>query len=75
MPEFKREQRYIVLKVKDIVSVLDKEEHKQLRNICLRVEQGRLDDDKNKLECVVVEADWPEYEPTWQALENRVNQG
>ena len=25
--------------------------------------------------CVVVEHDWPEYEPTWQAIEKRMNAG
>lgn len=24
------------------------------------------------MECVIVESDWPEYEPTWKAIEARV---
>lgn len=35
-------------------------------------EQRRLKG-KKPLECVVVEKDWPEYEPTWKAIEARVS--
>ena len=34
-------------------------------------EQRRLKG-KEPLDCVVVESDWPEYEPTWRAIEARV---
>jgi hypothetical protein len=27
---------------------------------------------KQPLECMVVEADWPEYEPTYKAIEERM---
>ena len=27
---------------------------------------------KPRLDCVVVEVDWPEYEPTWEAIEARI---
>jgi len=29
---------------------------------------------KQPLECVVVESDWPEYEPTWEAIKQRMAQ-
>ncbi|MCE0850719.1 hypothetical protein LU689_12435 [Pseudomonas asiatica] len=58
---FEREERYIVFKVKDL------SEHKLgwVRDVI------RLNDIPT-VDAVVVEADWPEYEPTWAAIERRV---
>lgn len=61
-PEFKRENRYIVVKR----SHLERGQETRLMAFLdgvLRVEP---------VECVVVEHDWPEYEPVWQMLEARV---
>lgn len=58
---FKREIRYAVIKYKD----LSPEDRRALslflraRNIPTR-------------ECVVVEADWPEYEPVWAMIQARM---
>lgn len=59
--KFEREERYIVFKVKDL------SEHKLgwVRDVI------RLNDIPT-VNAVVVEADWPEYEPTWAAIERRV---
>ena len=59
--KFEREERYIVFKVKDL------SEHKLgwVHDVI------RLNDIPT-VEAVVVEADWPEYEPTWAAIERRV---
>ncbi|AEJ12998.1 MULTISPECIES: hypothetical protein [Pseudomonas] len=59
--KFEREERYIVFKVKDL------SEHKLgwVRDVI------RLNDIPT-VDAVVVEADWPEYEPTWAAIERRV---
>jgi len=40
-----------------------------------KISWGRVQDDKAPLICCVVEQDWPEYEPTWQAIEERVTGG
>ena len=69
--KFKRENRYFVLKFKDIHSILDESEHQALHEICNKIELHRLKNDRGALECVVVESDWPEYEPTWKAIEER----
>jgi hypothetical protein len=62
--KFEREERYIVFKVKDL------SEHKLgwVRDVI------RLNDIPT-VDAVVVEADWPEYEPTWAAIERRVTGG
>lgn len=67
--EFKREERYIVFKVSDLGNSLKGDEIRQLAKEY--AEQRRLKG-KPPLECVVVESDWPEYEPTWRAIEERV---
>jgi len=69
----KREQRYIVMKVADITSALDEKDKVQLGIIAARVDAHRENRGALPLECVVVERDWPEYEPTWKAIEARVD--
>ncbi|MFB1630212.1 hypothetical protein [Pseudomonas sp. AP-1] len=63
---FQREERYVVIKVSDLASVpvaVGEPFAEQLTAI-----QRRLP----KRECLVIESDWPEYEPTWAAIERRV---
>lgn len=63
--EFRREIRYAVFKLKN----LSEEQRQRLYD--LGVELGPQNSMKP---CVVVEQDWPEYEPTWKAIEKRVKQ-
>lgn len=72
LPDFEREFRYFVLKFKDINKYLNTEDKEALLTIARKVDRGRCDDDKMPLNCVVVESDWPEYEPTWAAIEKRM---
>ncbi len=68
-----REQRYLVLKSSDMIAAgLTETELDQLQAICAKVDQYRRNAGKPDLETVVVEKDWPEYEPTWQAIEQRL---
>ena len=67
--EFTREDRYIVFKMSDLGNSLKGDEIRRLAREY--AEQRRLKG-KKPLECVVVEKDWPEYEPTWKAIEARV---
>lgn len=60
--EFKREERYIVIKLKS----LNKQKLDWLRGLI------RMNDLPTVEKAVVVESDWPEYEPTWAAIERRV---
>jgi hypothetical protein len=57
---FIREHRYIVLKISNLTDC----ELKELENMHLPTK-----------ECVVVESDWPEFEPVWEMIKNRIKKG
>jgi hypothetical protein len=61
MSEFKREERYIVIKRKAI----DERTEHHLRGAMALLAVPTV-------ECVVVEHDWPEYEPVWRMIESRM---
>ncbi|MDO9344877.1 MAG: hypothetical protein Q7T99_15465 [Pseudomonas sp.] len=61
MNEFKREERYIVVKLKHLAGL----QVAPLRNF---LRENRVP----TLDCVVVESDWPEYEKVWQSIERRM---
>ena len=65
MNEFKREERYVVFKL----SKLDKNEFVRGKQLdCL----GNSFIADARVDCLVVESDWPEYEPAWSMLERRI---
>lgn len=69
----KREfDRYVVLKWSDVIKCLNQEEQKQLVALGHKFQQYRRDTSR-PWECIVIEHDWPEYEPVWQAIEQRVD--
>ncbi|MFA6904481.1 MAG: hypothetical protein WC236_15505 [Gallionellaceae bacterium] len=71
----KRENRYLVFKIKEIGLYLTPEERAQLWELAAKVLISRRDiGGKPLLECVVIENDWPEYETAWQMIERRVRQ-
>jgi len=70
--EFEREKRYLVFKLSDVEEHFTPGERQQLARLAEVQRVGRSEAGKPPLECVVVEADWPEYEPTWKAIEARV---
>lgn len=67
--EFTREERYIVFKLSDLGNSLKGDE---IRRLAREYAEQRHLKGKKPLECVVVEKGWPEYEPTWRAIEARV---
>lgn len=69
----KRERRYLVIKYKDAVAALSGSERGLLADLTDKVYAHRTFQGKASLECVVVESDWPEYEPTWAAIEKRMD--
>jgi len=74
MSEFKREYRYQVIKLSDLERTpLSSKQKQTLLEVIQRVHDQRVSDGKGGLECVVVESDWPEYEPTWKAIEKRMS--
>lgn len=58
---FQRENRYIVIKLKD----LHHDEEEALRNLISGCSIRTR-------ECLVIESDWPEYEPAWRMIQARV---
>ena len=72
MSTFERQFRYTVLKNRDVHLGLNKSERTELEALCAKVDQYRASVGRPPLICVVVEADWPEYEPTWKAIEERM---
>jgi hypothetical protein len=73
MYDFEREDRYLVLKRSDIEKYLDDIDKLELEVLAENIANKRMDDGRERLlKCVVVEHDWPEYEPTWAAIEARM---
>lgn len=70
--EFKREERYLVFKLSDVEEHFTPSERQQLARLAEVQRVGRSESGKPLLECVVIEADWPEYEQTWNAIEVRM---
>jgi len=68
---FVRERRYIVIKLKDAKEFLTPAERARLTMLGEAVANSRRLCGRRELQCVVVESDWPEYEPTWKAIEAR----
>ena len=71
MNDFKQENRYIVLKRTDVEG-LSNRDLLSLSRLCQKVDVLRAKHGKLALKCVVVEKDWPEYQPTWDAIKKRV---
>ena len=70
----KHERRYIVIKIKDAEKYLSDDGLENLWNISENIDRLRQSmDGKKPLDCVVVESDWPEFKPTWEAIEKRVD--
>jgi hypothetical protein len=72
MTSFKREHRYLVLKWRDVELYLAPEETETLLALSSKIHRVRQTEGKAPFNAVVVEQDWPEYEPTWAAIEARM---
>lgn len=72
---FRRELRYIVLKYSDMKTAgITLDELSVLKSIMDKVDLNRDQNNKIPLECAVIESDWPEYEPVWKMIEDRMEQ-
>lgn len=70
--EFTREDRYIVFKLSDVERYLTDADRAHLAMMKNEIDAGRDCANKPPFKGLIVEANWPEYEPTWQAIEARV---
>ena len=73
MSEFKREERYVVIKIKDLVEASGDTDPSTGRSEAECVLRNFLEGwDVPTRDCVVVERDWPEYEKVWRSIELRM---
>ena len=70
--EFTREDRYIVFKLSDVERYLTDADRAYLAMMKNEIDAGRDCANKPPFKGLIVESDWPEYEPTWKAIEARV---
>ena len=70
--EFTREDRYIVFKLSDVERYLTDADRAHLAMMKNEIDAGRDCANKPPFKGLIVESDWPEYEPTWRAIEARV---
>jgi len=82
MSDFKRENRYIVIKrsdlegaVSDLPIKYQKKVWDQLGQVVSMPNKHRQNTGKSPLECVIVEHDWPEYDYVWKAIKHRMETG
>ncbi|MFM2589423.1 hypothetical protein [Vibrio sp. TBV020] len=69
MSEFKKEDRYLVIKRSDIEKFLTYSEKEDLYQLAEVVRDGRAILTSKPLECVVVESSWPIYNDVWKMVE------
>ena len=69
--EFTREDRYIVFKLSDVERYLTDADRAHLAMMKNEIDAGRDCANKPPFKGLIVESDWPEYEPTWRAIEAR----
>ena len=70
--EFKKEQRYVVFKIKDIHAYLNTAQIDALQTAVETIAAGRAISGKPPFNAVVVEQDWPEFEMVWDAIDARM---
>lgn len=72
MTEFKREPRYIVFKITDVQRYCSEFNSNAIMRVGSIIAEGRALDGKPPFNAVVVEQDWPEFEPVWAMIEARM---
>lgn len=68
------EWRYFVIKLSDAAKYLTPHQIIMMREMCEQIDELRKADGKSSMHGVFVEHDWPEYESTWQSIEERMNE-
>ncbi len=66
------ENRYVVIKRKDLKG-LPEHLHRALTNAVAHANCKRKERGASQLECLVVERDWPEYDPVLEMVSQRVD--
>lgn len=68
---FQREDRYIVIKRSDVDTFWRDDVREQFMSALERLNEHHVRTPQRQF--LVIESDWPEYEPAWQMIEQRVN--
>jgi hypothetical protein len=71
MSEFEREDRYIVVKHSDIQGFWREDVREQFFAALERLNEHHVRIPQRKY--LVIESDWPEYEPVWRMIEKRMS--
>ena len=71
MSEFHREDRYNVIKYTDLER-LPHAERRGVNGFLRRIHESILKAGAPARQSVVIESNWPEYEPVWQMIERRM---
>lgn len=66
------EQRYILLKIKDVDQALTSTEKAYLDSLLLKISSWRQANGKAELEGITIESDWPEYSELKEKLLKRI---
>ena len=73
MKDKRFENRYLILKLKDVKKYLTRDQQEQLEDLANAVADGRKSDGKDSFEGIFIERDWPEYQSASAALYNRIS--
>ena len=71
--EMDLESRYVTFKHKDISGALDSCDLEAFEALCDKINKFRKARGAGELEGIVIEKDWPEYQPTLDLLSKRIN--
>lgn len=69
----KRERRYTIFKHSDIEKYLTEEQIEKLFELDSEISFRRQQEGRGLMSGLVIEKDWPEYEPAWAMIEKRVD--
>lgn len=70
---FEKEDRYVVIKRKDIDKYLGARDKTQLATVLEKINTCRSLDMRKPMACVVVESDWKCYDVVWGLVEREYN--
>lgn len=73
--KFVPEERYIILKKKDVQRYFTNHDKEMLRRLVDKANMARIEENRGELRGVVVEDDWPETPVIWSMIEARMTGG
>jgi acetylornithine/succinyldiaminopimelate/putrescine aminotransferase len=68
-----RERRYTIFKHADIDKYLTEEQKEKLFELDSHISSCRQQEGRGLMTGLVIEKDWPEFEPAWSMIEKRID--